>query len=129
MISIDEMQELLDDIAAEFPEAFFKELSGGIVLVNRAKRGAEDGLFVLGEYTQGGGLGRYIAIYYGSFARVYGQLDRHAMKVQLRETLSHEFTHHLESMAGVRDLEIEDERQLDQFRRRKKNRQKGHPMP
>lgn len=122
MISIDEMQELLDDIAEEFPKEFFKELSGGIVLVSRAKRGAEDGLYIMGEYTQGGGLGRYIAIYYGSFAQVYGHLSRNAMKTQLRETLSHEFTHHLESMAGVRDLEIEDERQLEEYRRRRRKR-------
>ena len=128
MISIDEMQALLDDIAAEFPEEFFHELSGGIVLVRRAKRGEEDGLYVLGEYTQGGGLGRYIAIYYGSFARVYGTLSRSAMKAQLRETLSHEFTHHLESMAGVRDLEIEDERQLEQYRSRRKKRPRGRSV-
>ncbi len=129
MITIDEMQELLDEIAEEFPREFFNELSGGIVLVNRAKRGAEDGLLTMGEYIRGGGLGRYIAIYYGSFAQVYGHLSQSAMKEQLRETLSHEFTHHLESMAGVRDLEIEDERQLEEFRRRKKNHPKGYPMP
>jgi predicted Zn-dependent protease with MMP-like domain len=129
MISIDEMQELLDSLAEEFPEEFFHELSGGIVLVNRTKRGAEDGLYILGEYIHGGGLGRHIAIYYGSFERVYAHLNRSGMKAQLRETLSHEFTHHLESMAGVRDLEAEDERQLAEYRSRKRKRGKGSPLP
>lgn len=120
MITIDEMQELLDEIAEEFPAEFFRELSGGIVLARRAKRGGEEGLFTLGEYTHGGGLGRHIVLYYGSFLRVHSGLSRSRMKAQLRETLKHEFTHHLESLAGVKDLEIEDEKQLEQYKRRRR---------
>ena len=40
-------------------------------------------------------------------------------KERLKKTLFHEFTHHLESLAGERDLEIEDERQLAAYRREK----------
>lgn len=120
MISIDEMQELLDEVAEEFPQEMFRELSGGIVLARRAKRGEEEGLYNLGEYIHGGGLGRHIVLYYGSFMRVHGGLSRSRMKAQLRETLKHEFTHHLESLAGVRDLEAEDERQLARYRRRRR---------
>jgi hypothetical protein len=120
MISIDEMQALLDELAEEFPEEFFRELSGGIVLARRAKRGGEEGLYNLGEYIHGGGLGRHIVIYYGSFLRVHGGLPRERMKERLRETLRHEFTHHLESMAGVKDLEAEDEKRLAEYRKRRK---------
>jgi hypothetical protein len=52
-----------------------------------------------------GELGRYIAIYYGSFLRVYGHLGREELKDELKKTLKHEFLHHLEAMAGARDLE------------------------
>jgi hypothetical protein len=47
----------------------------------------------MGEYHSGGGLGRYISIYYGSFERVYGHLSREGLKRQLAHTLKHEFTH------------------------------------
>ncbi len=119
MIAFDEMAALLDEIAEEFPKEFFKELSGGIVLAPGEKKHDEDGLLILGEYIQGGGLGRYIAIYYGSVASVYGHFSRARIKAQLRDTLKHEFTHHMESLAGERGLEIEDERQLEIFRRNK----------
>ncbi len=127
-LSIEEMQDILDELAEEFPPEFYHNLEGGIVLLRRAKRGAEDGLFVLGEYIRGGGLGRHIAIYYGSFLRVHGGLSRSRMKAQLRETLKHEFTHHFESLAGVRNLEVQDERELEEYRERRRKGHKGWPM-
>jgi hypothetical protein len=75
-------------------------------------------LFTLGEYHYSYSMGRYICMYYGSFAALYGHLPPEEFKVQLRETLRHEFTHHLESLAGEKDLEIEDERQLAKYRYR-----------
>ncbi len=118
MISIDEMQALLDEIAQQMPEAFFERLNGGIVLLPQTKqdrrKGAE-GLFIMGEYHRGGSMGRYIAIYYGSFTRVYGHLPKEELTGKLTDTLKHEFTHHLESLAGERDLEVEDERFLADY--------------
>ena len=66
MITIEEMQTMLDDIAAEFPPEFFAELNGGIVLLCEAKHHVEDidgELYTLGMYHRGGGMGRYISIY------------------------------------------------------------------
>jgi hypothetical protein len=60
-------------------------------------------------------MGRYITIYYGSFSHVYGHLEKKALKEQLRETLKHEFTHHIESLAGERGLEIKDARYIADY--------------
>ena len=61
-----------------------------------------------------------IYIYYGSFLEVYGELGEKELEEELRETLLHEFTHHMESLAGERGLEIKDEKELWEYRRRKK---------
>lgn len=121
MISIEEMETILDEIATELPQEFYNELNGGIILLPEAKLnpvGRQNDLYIMGEYHSGGGLGRYIAIYYGSFERVYGHLSRDGLKNQLSHTLKHEFTHHLESLAGEDDLEEEDERFLQNYLRR-----------
>ena len=41
------------------------------------------------------------------------------LRVQIRKVLLHEFRHHLESLAGERDLELEDAAELTQYRARK----------
>ena len=111
MISIDEMQIMLDDIADSFPQEFFEELNGGIVLLPEAKKheqSKDNDLYILGEYNRGGSMGRYISLYYGSFMRVYGHLSNDQIKDKLSNTVKHEFRHHIESLAGERDLEIID---------------------
>ncbi|MDR1247576.1 MAG: metallopeptidase family protein [Clostridiales Family XIII bacterium] len=121
MITIEEMEEMLDELAAELPEQFYRELNGGILLLPEKRISPEainNDLYTLGEYHYSYSMGRYITMYYGSFEAVYGHLSPEDIKVQLRETLRHEFTHHLESLAGEKDLEIEDERQLAKYRYR-----------
>ncbi|MDR1060437.1 MAG: metallopeptidase family protein [Clostridiales bacterium] len=124
-ININRFQRILEDIASDIPDDLLRELNGGIVLLPEAKRHpkAKDGdLFVLGEYrVQIPGMGRYVAIFYGSFKRVFGRAmangDVAALRAELRKTLLHELTHHLESLAGVRDLEIDDERKIADYQR------------
>lgn len=118
MISIDEMENMLDELAAELPEEFYSELNGGIILLPQAKLHPENkggDLFTLGEYYKGGAMGRYIAVYYGSFLRVYGHVPVEQLKAELRKTLRHEFRHHLESLSGERGLEIEDEQYIARY--------------
>ncbi|SHI12534.1 Zinicin-like metallopeptidase [Sporobacter termitidis DSM 10068] len=118
MITIEEMQDMLDDIAGEFPPEFFEELNGGIILLPEAKHHEKDvdgNLYILGEYHRGGGLGRYISIYYGSFMRVYGYLKSDRIKEKLRSTVRHEFRHHIESLAGDDDLERIDSRHIADY--------------
>lgn len=111
MISIDEMEEILDALAEEIPSEFFYELNGGIVLLPRSVRDprGKGGLYTLGCYFSGGEMGRYIAIYYGSFSRVFPDASKEELIHELRKTLRHEFRHHVESLSGENDLEVEDE--------------------
>lgn len=125
MISIDEMEEMLDEIAQALPEIFYKELNGGILLLPELKlhpSGIGDELYIMGEYHRGGGQGRYIVIYYGSFAKAYEHAPPQVVRERLAETLKHEFTHHLESLAGERGLEKKDEQELARYLSRRVRR-------
>ena len=121
MVSIEEAGEMLDELAAELPREFFNYLNGGVIVFPEAKphpKRIADDLYILGEYHHEYDLGRYIIIYYGSFERAYGHLEPEAFKTELRKVLRHEFTHHLESLAGERDLEVQDAIELEQYRMR-----------
>ncbi|MCL2672570.1 MAG: hypothetical protein FWF10_11145 [Clostridiales bacterium] len=121
MLSFDETAHILDGLAAELPGEFFRHLNGGIVLLPQSKlhRASAEAqrLYILGEYHHEPiGLGRYIAIYYGSFCRVHGGETPERQVERLRETLRHEFTHHMESLAGERGLEIRDAIALQDYK-------------
>jgi hypothetical protein len=121
MVTIDEAEVMLNEIAAELPPVFFNDLNGGILLLPEQKlhpKHVGRDLFTLGEYHSEQGLGKYIIIYYGSMVRVFGHLTPAQFKEELRETLLHEFTHHLEFLAGERGLEIKDELQMEKYLRR-----------
>lgn len=115
--TIDEVNMMLDDIAEELPKAIYKGLNQGIVLLPEVKvhpRSVGDSLVIMGQYRRDI-TGRGITIYYGSFKRVYGYMRGEELKEKLRDTLHHEFVHHLESMAGDRDLEVEDEINMSHY--------------
>jgi hypothetical protein len=61
-------------------------------------------------------MGRYIIIYYGSFVALYAHSKPEKIRKELWETLLHEFTHHIESLAGARGLEIKDELEMARLR-------------
>lgn len=115
MITIDEMQDMLEELAQEVPEPFFHGLNGGINLLPQRKvspEGRNDDLLVMGEYYDNRDMGRFIVIYYGSFEQAFAGESTERIKEELRDTLFHEFTHHLEGLAGEYGLEIKDEEQL-----------------
>ena len=114
MFSFDEIGFMLDDVADSLPEEVFSELNGGVSLLQDTKI-SEENLYVLGEYRRDQ-MGRYIVIYYGSICAVYPNLPETDMRIELKNVLTHELTHHLESMAGERWLEIEDELDLQEYR-------------
>jgi len=124
------MEAMLDEIAYEIPKEFYRELNGSIVLLPEVKPHPESqnggSLFIMGEYHNDrkgyGGLGRYIIIYYGSFMQLYGGSSEKRLREELKKVLIHEFTHHLESLAGERDLEIKDAIDLERYRLRLKGR-------
>lgn len=118
MISIDEVQVILDELAEELPKEFYKELNGGILLLPEAKispYAKGDDLYILGEYRVSHSMGRLISIYYGSFEKLYGHASKEELTARLRHTLRHEFTHHLESLAGEKGLEIKDAQFINKY--------------
>ena len=119
ILSFDQVGDLLDEMAEEFPEEFYQDLNGGISLLPEAVEDpAGEDLYIMGEYCNDM-MGRYINLYYGSFAALAQQEDwtEEDWEYELYTTLSHEFTHHVEGLAGERGLEIKDELELEQYRR------------
>lgn len=120
MLTFDETGVLLDEMAEEFPPAFYHDLNGGILLLPEVKPdpdAPEGELYIMGEYCDDQ-MGRYINLYYGSFAALAALegWSRQDWEEELWETLSHEFTHHLEGLAGERGLERKDEAFMEEFR-------------
>jgi len=121
MFSIEEINNMLDEIAAELPDGVFRDLNGGVSLLAETKKSKNDpdgNLYTLGEYRRDQ-MGRYINIYYGSLMKVYGNSSHKKIRKHLRDVLVHELTHHLESLAGDRSLEIKDEMNLFDYFNRK----------
>ncbi len=116
MITFEEAGEYLDTLIEKLPEGILRELNGGINLLPEEKPSSVRGLSVLGMYYSGGQMGRYIELYYGSLVRLFGGNPPSVLKNELKKTLYHELTHHLESLAGERSLEREDERFLEDMR-------------
>ncbi|MGM9661643.1 MAG: metallopeptidase family protein [Oscillospiraceae bacterium] len=119
ILSIDEVGEILEGLMAELPPQILEGLNGGVCLREEEMRPrGPDGetMVLLGEYFAGGAMGCYVNIYYGSFAARFAHSPRRVWEKQLRQTLHHELTHHLERRAGCRDLEIEDELQKQRIR-------------
>ena len=121
ILSIDAVNDILDEMAEGFPAVLFEELNGGVNLLEEAMPDPEfpEGeMYFLGEFCDDC-LGRYINLYYGSFAARAEQEDwtEDDWRRELRETLAHELTHHMESRAGTHALDDKDAEELAEFRR------------
>ena len=115
MISTEEYRAIVFELMDELPDAFFRELSGGVV-VSDAKvipdYAKGNDICTMGAYKIYSGV-RQIVMYKGSFDAVYPHADAAEAKKLLRGILRHEMRHHLESLGGVHNaesLEAEDER-------------------
>lgn len=122
MYTIEEAEQMLEEVADNLPVDIFDGLNGGICLLEESKLHPDSvpgyPLYVLGEYQRKPFLGAFINIYYGSFLRVFGSLPREQFQEELDRTLRHEFRHHLEWRAGDRTLEEEDIQRLYEYQRR-----------
>lgn len=118
ILTIDEVNDLLDEMAESFPLALFEGLNGGVNLLEDAVPDPElPELYILGEYCTDC-LGRYIDLYYGSFAALAEQegWDRATWQRELRTTLSHELTHHMEDRGGLHALDDRDAEEMARWR-------------
>jgi len=117
VLSYEQVAAMLDEIADSFPEELFRELNGAVLLLPDEKHhpDAED-LNVMGVYCHDA-LGCHIELYYGSFLQMAQQEDwsEEDWREELWLTLSHELTHHLESLAGERSLEEKDEAFMEDY--------------
>ncbi len=106
----EQMGNWLEEIAAQFPEAFFEDLDGGIQLEETALTDPDfpsGEIYIMGEYVHDL-LGRYILLYYGSFAALLSDEDEACWRDEIFATVAHEFTHHLEETAGLHALDDKD---------------------
>ena len=90
MVPIEEVEEMLDKIAEELPQEFYRDLNGGIILLPELKlhpKNKANDLYIMGEYHNSINMGRYISIYYGSFERIYGHLQPDQLYGELKNVL------------------------------------------
>ncbi len=130
MIGIEEFKEIISELLDELPEAFFRNLTGGVivseaVMVPDYAQGND--LYTMGQYQSFSGV-RQVIIYKGSFDRVYPCASPDEARVIMRGVIRHEFRHHMEFLGGIHDetsLEAEDQREKQKYllRRLKSHRQ------
>ena len=120
MITTEEYRAIVSDLLDELPEAFFRDLSGGVILSEALvipDYAQGNDLFTLGQYQVCCGM-RQIVMYKGSFDRLYPQADATQARELLRGILRHEFRHHIEFLGGIHNassLEAEDEREKQAY--------------
>ncbi len=119
LLSFDRAGEALDEMAEELPQVFFRDLNGGVLLLPEAMPDPDfpgDELYIMGEYCNDQ-MGRYIKLYYGSFAALAEaeNWSEDDWDDELYTTLIHEFTHHMEGLAGSHALDDKDARFMAEF--------------
>ena len=120
IFTIDEAAQALDEMAETFPAPLFEGLNGGVNLLEDTVEDPQfpqGEMYILGEFCEDC-LGRYINLYYGSFAALADREDwtEQDWLEELRTTLAHELTHHMESRGGLHALDDADAAELAQFR-------------
>ena len=104
MMTYDSFCIITEEEVALLPDYVFQELDGGVLtdpsVYPHPGRLADD-LFILGTYTFNGIMGRQIILYYGSFVTVLGNASEKAYRMRIRDTVRHEFRHHMETRAGM----------------------------
>ena len=119
-MNIEEYRTIVSELMDELPEAFFRELTGGVVVSEALvipEYARENDLFTLGQYQVYSGM-RQIVMYKGSFDRLYPHADPEEARQILRGILRHEFRHHVEYLGGVHNassLEAEDARKKQAY--------------
>lgn len=116
-----EFQTLLGEMVDEIPDEFLTGLQGVHALPEERLEPDFHEVYRLGEYLDPGpeaflgageGLGRHVALYYGSFQKIAEGDPEFDWEAELWETLTHELRHHVESQAGDVSL-IEDDLRRD----------------
>ena len=115
MLTTEEYKAIVSDLMDELPEAFYRNLTGGVIMsealvIPDYARGND--LYTLGQYQVCYGV-RQIVMFKGSFDRLYPNASASEACDILRGVLRHEFRHHIEFLGGIHNsasLEAEDAR-------------------
>ena len=116
-MTFSEFETTLAEMVEDIPDEFLTHLQGIHALPEAKLEPHFHEVYRLGEYLDPGpsnflgggeGLGRHIALYYGSFAAIASGDPGFDWDGQLWDTLTHELRHHVESQAGDVSL-IEDD--------------------
>lgn len=103
-MTLDRFTEITEEELALLPEYVHEELNGGVIVDPAAylhPARVRDDLFVLGIYSTDPVLGKQIVLYFGSFTAVMRNASDERYRMRIRDTLRHEFLHHLETRAGL----------------------------
>lgn len=104
MLSFEDFTRILNEEVKALPEYVHEKLNGGVLADSNVYlhpgRVADD-LYIFGTYSADPVFGKQIVLYYGSFAAVLGDSSESAYREKIRETVRHEFLHHLETRAGL----------------------------
>ena len=103
-MTFDEFTAIAEEELALLPDYVHQELNGGVltdpgVYLHPAR--LSDDLYILGTYSSDSVMGKQIVLYYGSFEKTMPGADEYAVRCKIRETLRHEFLHHMETRAGL----------------------------
>ncbi len=116
-MTYEEFQRMVEEMVAEIPPQFMEGLQGVHVLEQVVQEEGYEDVVRLGEYLDPGpadflgageGLGRHVALYYGSFAVIAEDDPTFDWEEEAWETLTHELRHHVESLAGE-DFLVQDD--------------------
>ena len=121
MLTFDDFARIVREEVDLLPDFVHEKLDGGVLVDSdvylHPKRLADD-LYILGTYSVDPVFGKQIILYYGSFTATLGAASESAYRVRIRETVRHEFLHHLETRAGLYDkgtLIEEDARRMQDY--------------
>lgn len=119
---------MVADMVDEIPDTFLKGLQGVHVIEEPMPEEGYVDVWRLGEYLDPGtedflgageGLGRHVALYYGSFVEVGDGDPAFDWEDEAWETLTHELRHHVESLAGDGRLIEQDVMDAQGFERKR----------
>ncbi len=128
-MTFDAFQDAVESMVKDIPEEFLQGLQGVHVLEQARPESDYQDVYRLGEYLDPGspdflggqaGLGRHIALYYGSFAALAEGDPEFDWEGELWDTLTHELRHHVESLAGEDSLVQDDLERQKEFERRRR---------
>ena len=123
MVTYEDFIRILSEEIDLLPAYVHEGLNGGVLADPNAYlhpgRVADD-LYILGTYSIDPVFGKQIVLYYGSFIASLGGAEEGVYRSRIRETVRHEFLHHLEARTGQRRrgtlIEEDARRMLEYYR-------------